>query len=140
MRENELFEGKFNLGEFWTQNGGKSVITVLETYMGDIKENQRIQRQKSSKFGFCKTVDYDRKLMSINRLNLCQEKNCWHQHTLNATSINYSILKINTDGRWHYLEIRNITEEDEGKYLAKINGSSFETMGELLVEMASHVS
>ena len=44
--------------------------------------------------------------------------------------------RINTDGRWHYLEIRNIAIEDEGTYLAKISGSSFESMAQLLVEGA----
>ena len=44
--------------------------------------------------------------------------------------------RVNTDGHWHYLEIRDITIEDEGKYLAKIAGSSFESMAELLVDGA----
>lgn len=43
---------------------------------------------------------------------------------------------ISTDGRWHYCEIRNISIEDEGEYIAKIKGSSFESMAALLVETA----
>ena len=43
--------------------------------------------------------------------------------------------KISTDGRWHYVEIRNVSIEDEGEYVARINGSSFESMAQLLVDM-----
>ena len=42
---------------------------------------------------------------------------------------------ISTDGRWHYVEIRNVSIEDEGEYVARINGSSFESMAQLLVDM-----